>query len=635
MGDYTIESLLGRGGMARVYQGYDANLDRHAAVKVIDSFLLNSDDSDEYFERFQREARAIARLRHPNIVGVYQFGQYDDQVYMAMVFIKGKDLRQVMKENIANETLMAPALVLKVMNAMTSALDYAHREGVIHRDVKPSNILVMQDGTAVLTDFGLALNTSDGTIGNTFGSAHYIAPEQAVSSANAVPQSDLYSLAICLYEMLTGRVPFDDNSAMSVALKHLSDPPPPPRQLNPNIPEEVENVLLKALEKEPEDRYETLTAFYEALKVAFESTSLHTLGDTNANASIPRSMDLGNETASDPTPRSRPSIPRPGSGSGSSGSASEMRQRSRERAASQPSVVAERLKRQSQGGGRRIAVIVGAIIGVMALVGGVIFGLSAAGLLGGGETTPATPTPAETAIAAAEETEAAAEPTVTDTEVTETATETEVETEEVTEQPTQSEEPTTETDVPVAAETEEATPPTETPTSRATSNEATDTDTPSETPTDDTAVTPTRPSALPPDAVTITLRYNERSFMLFNSSEQTVDVSRIVFYRDEEDGERNEVSVREIWSRGNESPSDLPPGDCFQTWTTRFVNLPAPEYCTRQAFYAIANGRNFWVSEEAVPFNIELSGEAIGTCAPVIAENRADRECNIQVPPAR
>ena len=147
------------------------------------------------------------------------------------------------------------------MEAMTSALDYAHKEGVIHRDVKPSNILVMEDGTAVLTDFGLALNTSDGTIGNTFGSAHYIAPEQAVSSANAVPQSDMYSLAICLYEMLTGRVPFDDDSAMSVALKHLSDPPPPPRQLNPNIPEEVEIVILQALKKNPQNAMKPWESF--------------------------------------------------------------------------------------------------------------------------------------------------------------------------------------------------------------------------------------------------------------------------------------------------------------------------------------------------------------------------------------
>lgn len=618
MGDYTIESLLGRGGMARVYQGYDANLDRYAAVKVIDSFLINSEDSDEYYERFQREARAIARLRHPNIVGVYQFGQYEDQVYMAMVFIEGQDLRFVLKEHVANNTLMAPALALKIMQAMTDALDYAHREGVIHRDVKPSNILVMEDGTAVLTDFGLALNTSDGTIGNTFGSAHYIAPEQAVSSANAVPQSDMYSLAICLYEMLTGRVPFDDNSAMSVALKHLSDPPPPPRQLNPDIPVEVEQVILRALEKEPEDRYETLTEFYEALKAAFETTELHTLGDTNVKGSIPRPVDLGTATSAEPTPRSRPSIPRP---RGSSPSDSEMRQRSRERAASsQPSVVADRLKRRARGGGggRRIAVIVTSILGVVALIGGVFFGLSAAGLLGG-ETTPTPVATTEVAVLDAS-TDAMTEAAMT----TDTATETE------TEEATATDLPATDTLADTEAAINDVTSvPTATPVPPTATPE------PTATPTEAIPPSPTRPSALPPDAVTITLRYNEQSFMLFNSSQQDVDVSRIVFYRDESDGSRNEVSVQEIWRRGNQSPNDLPPGDCFQTWTTRFVNLPAPDYCTRQAFYAIANGRDFWFSEEAIPFNIELSGEVIATCPPVVAENRADRECNIQVPPSR
>ena len=619
MGDYTIESVLGRGGMARVYQGYDANLDRYAAVKVIDSFLINSDDSEEYFERFQREARAIARLRHPNIVGVYQFGQYEEQVYMAMIFIKGQDLRYVLKEHVAKGTLMAPALVLKIMDAMTDALDYAHREGVIHRDVKPSNILVMDDGTAVLTDFGLALNTSDGTIGNTFGSAHYIAPEQAVSSANAVPQSDMYSLAICLYEMLTGRVPFDDDSAMSVALKHLSDPPPPPRDLNPNIPVEVERTLLQALEKEPENRYQTLREMHQALTAAFETTNLHNLGDTDASASIPRPIDLGTASAP-PTPRSRPSIPRP-SRVETNASASEMRQRSVEKAASKPSVVADRLKRRARGDSsdrQRTAIIIGSILVVAILVGGLIFGLNAAGLF---DMTPTNPPPATFVVAAADTDVAAA----TTEEATEGATDDMPPTVAETAETTDTAAPTA-TETAVAA-TEDATP------APPTATEATIK--PSATPTDsEPNATPTRPSALPPDAVTITLRYNERSLMLFNSSEQMVDVSQIVFSHEDEERLRR-VSVLGIWNRGTQNPRNLPPGDCFQTWTTNFVNLPAPGYCTRQAFYAIAVGRDFWVDENAVPFDVELSGEVIATCPAVVADNRADQECSIQVPPTR
>ena len=286
MGDYTIQSLLGRGGMARVYRGYDENLERFAAVKVIDAQLLAGDDSDEYYTRFQREARSIARLRHSNIVGIYQFGQAGSDYYMAMVFVDGKDLRQILKEHNRNGTFMPKERVMKVMRAMTDALDYAHEHGVIHRDVKPSNILVTDDDTAVLTDFGLALNVPEGTIGNTFGSAHYIAPEQAVSSAQAVPQSDLYSLAICLYEMLTGRVPFDDKSAMSVALKHLSDLPPRPSEVNGEISPAVEDVLMKALEKEPQDRYETGAELMAALDEAFAGKPVDTAATQTATAAV-------------------------------------------------------------------------------------------------------------------------------------------------------------------------------------------------------------------------------------------------------------------------------------------------------------------------------------------------------------
>ncbi|MBN1201058.1 MAG: serine/threonine protein kinase [Anaerolineae bacterium] len=269
LGDYTIQSLLGRGGMSRVYRGYDENLDRFAAVKVISGDFVTTTE-EEYTRRFQLEARSIARLQHPNIVGVYQFGRSEGIYYMAMVFLEGKDLRAVLKEYAAKEQRMPAAEVLRIARDVASALDYAHTQGVIHRDIKPSNIMLeKQGGRAILMDFGLALSIHEGTTGDTFGSAHYIAPEQAISSAKAVPQSDLYSLGIVLYEMMAGKVPFDDPSAMSVALKHLNEVPPPPTLYNPDLPGEAEAVIMRVLEKKPEDRYTTGSDLVDALEKAF------------------------------------------------------------------------------------------------------------------------------------------------------------------------------------------------------------------------------------------------------------------------------------------------------------------------------------------------------------------------------
>jgi serine/threonine protein kinase len=254
LGDYTIQSLLGRGGMARVYKGHDEALDRYAAVKVTMTDFVAEADAEEYKQRFLREARAIARLRHPHIVNLYQFGNIDDWYYMAMAFLDGEDLRVILKRYAESNRRMPLQDIGKMVREVASALDYAHKQEVIHRDIKPSNIMMTPDG-AVLTDFGLALNLTEGTMGDTFGSAHYIAPEQAVSSSRAVPQSDLYSLGIILYEALTGKVPFDDPSAMSVALKHLNDMPPPPSMYNPALSPSLEAVIMKVLAKDPKQRY--------------------------------------------------------------------------------------------------------------------------------------------------------------------------------------------------------------------------------------------------------------------------------------------------------------------------------------------------------------------------------------------
>ncbi len=290
MGDYRIEGILGTGGMARVYRGYDDKLERYAAVKVIEPRLIASDEEEEYRERFLREARAIARLNHARIVRVYQFGQYDNLYYIAMEYIEGRNLREILKGYQKQGLQMPHEEAIRILGDVGEALDSAHRHNIIHRDVKPSNIIVNSEGHGVLTDFGLALNALEGTIGNTFGSVHYIAPEQAISSAQAVPQSDQYSLAIIAYELFSGRVPFDDASAMSVALKHISDLPPPLHDTLPDFPLDAEVVILKGLDKDSTRRYGSCIEFIRALADALRM---------NENQRF--------ATASRP----RPSLPRP------------------------------------------------------------------------------------------------------------------------------------------------------------------------------------------------------------------------------------------------------------------------------------------------------------------------------------
>jgi serine/threonine protein kinase len=268
LGNYRVDRLLGRGGMALVYHGWDVKLDRPVAIKVLDARYRNETG---YAERFLREAQAVATWRHENIIQVYYADQLDGFYYFVMEYIDGLDLEELLAQYAADGELMSCEDVCLVSRAIASALDYAHQKGVIHRDVKPSNVMVTGEGRVVLTDFGLAMDVYQGSLGQVFGSPHYIAPEQARSSAEAVPQSDLYSLGVMLYEMLTGVVPFDDPSATSLALQHLTRPPPAPRQLNPSLAEEAEAVLLKALSKSPEERYQTGAALVDALEAALQA----------------------------------------------------------------------------------------------------------------------------------------------------------------------------------------------------------------------------------------------------------------------------------------------------------------------------------------------------------------------------
>ncbi len=263
LANFRIERLLGQGGMAQVYFGHDVKLQRPVAIKVIDARYRGD---VAYAERFVREARTIALWRHENIVQVYYADEQDGLYYYAMEYISGPDLAQLIAEYTSAGELMPHEDVLRIGHAVAAALDYAHAQGIIHRDIKPSNVMVASDGRVVLTDFGLALDVAQGTVGEVFGTPHYIAPEQARQSSDAVPQSDIYAWGVVLYEMLTGAVPFDDPSPTSLALQHLTTPPPPPRQINPALNEETEAVLLKALSKSPAGRYQTGSALMVALE---------------------------------------------------------------------------------------------------------------------------------------------------------------------------------------------------------------------------------------------------------------------------------------------------------------------------------------------------------------------------------
>lgn len=278
LANFRIERVLGRGGMGVVYYGWDVKLQRPVAIKVIDARYRGR---PHYAQRFLQEARAVATWRHAHITQVFYADDQDGLYYYVMEYVDGLDLSDLLDQYRADGETMPYEDVMRIGYAVASALDYAHRKGVIHRDVKPSNIMVARDGRILLADFGLAMDVEQGSQGEVFGSPHYVAPEQARRSANAVPQSDLYSLAVILYEILTGTLPFDDPSPTAVALQHLTLPPPPPRERNPNLSAEVDAVLLQALRKAPAERYRTGLELMDALgKALFGGQAVPPAGTT-------------------------------------------------------------------------------------------------------------------------------------------------------------------------------------------------------------------------------------------------------------------------------------------------------------------------------------------------------------------
>ena len=269
IGPYEILEKIGHGGMADVYKGFHSALRRYVAIKFLGRSLQSDSDASL---RFQREAQAIASLRHPNIVQVFDFGAFEDSHYLIMEYIEGTDLRAEMDRRKETGHPFTQKEILHILEQVADGLDYAHRRGVIHRDVKPANILLTEEGQAILSDFGLAMlrnRSTQITTGNTFGTPEYIAPEQAMDSRAATAQSDIYCLGGLLYEMVTGQLPFEADSAISLALKHISEDPTPPSQYVPDLPPAVEDVILQALAKDPAERFSTAREMVDALRHAW------------------------------------------------------------------------------------------------------------------------------------------------------------------------------------------------------------------------------------------------------------------------------------------------------------------------------------------------------------------------------
>jgi len=259
-GRYELGRQLGAGGMARVYLGHDRLLDRQVAVKVLSEPYASD---PQFVERFRREASAAAGLNHPNIVAVYDRGEADGSYYIVMEYLAGPDLKQVIR----GRAPLPPGQAIDYAQQILAALGAAHRRDVVHRDVKPQNVLVAEDGRLKVTDFGIARAGAQSDMteaGSVIGTAQYLSPEQARGD-EVTAASDCYAVGIVLYEMLTGRVPFDGDRPVAVAMKQISDTPVPPRVVEPDVPPELDAIVMRALAKRPSERYRTAEELSQAL----------------------------------------------------------------------------------------------------------------------------------------------------------------------------------------------------------------------------------------------------------------------------------------------------------------------------------------------------------------------------------
>lgn len=266
---YQIIRTIGEGGMANVYLAYDTILDRNVAVKILRGDLA---EDEKFVRKFQREAISASSLSHPNIVEMYDVGEDDGRYFIVMEYVEGVTLKNLIKRRGA----LTLSEVIDIMLQLTSAIACAHDSYIIHRDIKPQNVLILDDGRVKITDFGIAmaLNSNELTQTNSvMGSVHYLPPEQA-NGTGATIKSDIYSLGILMYELLTGNLPFKGDSAVEIAIKQMKEPIPSIVEQNPNMPQSIENIILKACAKNPKNRYESARQMYEDLTTCLDSTRI-------------------------------------------------------------------------------------------------------------------------------------------------------------------------------------------------------------------------------------------------------------------------------------------------------------------------------------------------------------------------
>ena len=267
---YQVIRSIGEGGMANVYLAYDTILDRNVAVKVLRGDLATD---EKFVRRFQREAMSASALSHPNIVEMYDVGEDDGNYFIVMEYIDGKTLKNLIKKRGA----LTVAEVVDIMLQLTSAISCAHDSYIIHRDIKPQNVMILDDGRVKITDFGIAIasNASELTQTNSvMGSVHYLPPEQA-NGAGATAKSDIYSLGILMFELLTGKLPFKGENAVEIALKQMKEQIPSVCAMNPEIPQSIENVILKACAKNPKNRYANVKDMYNDIKTALDEDRIN------------------------------------------------------------------------------------------------------------------------------------------------------------------------------------------------------------------------------------------------------------------------------------------------------------------------------------------------------------------------
>ena len=282
---YEILEKTGVGGMATVYTAKDIVLNRHVAVKVLKEEFTTD---EEFVKRFNTEALAAASLSHANIVSIYDVGNEDNIYYIVMELVRGKTLKQIITENGPISWKWATNIAIQI----ASALEVAHKNNIVHRDIKPHNIIITEDGVAKVTDFGIAKAVSNSTItafGTTIGSVHYFSPEQAKGGYTDA-KSDIYSLGVVMYEMLTGQVPFDADTSVSVALMHMQEKPVPPIEINKNIPTALNDIILKAMQKEPMARYQTAAEMISDLRRALKEPNGEFV-EEEMNDGLTRRMD--------------------------------------------------------------------------------------------------------------------------------------------------------------------------------------------------------------------------------------------------------------------------------------------------------------------------------------------------------